>query len=306
MLSVVIPVYNERDNLPQLISELDEALGDERHEVVWVEDESDDGTTECLDDYCADRDHHRVIHLKRSYGQSVALAAGIDHANGEVIVTMDGDLQNHPGDIPDLLDVLETGDYDCVKGWRRDRCDPWHKTIPSAIQTHLAKATGPRIHDFGCTLTAYRAEALADIDLYGERHRYIPAQLHNLGYSVTEIEVTHRPRINGTSRYGVGRLLRGFVDLLYHVFWVRYSTRPMQLLGSAGVVSVALGVLLGVVSVGQRYLAGVPLEPRTPRLILISLLVVLGIQLLIFGALMEFMTTMYYADKRPYRIDYTK
>jgi glycosyltransferase involved in cell wall biosynthesis len=305
MLSVVIPVYNEQGNLPQLREELDAALQPYEYEVIWVEDESTDGTSETIDEYAAVDDRHRVVHLKRSYGQSVALAAGIDHAQGETIVTMDGDLQNHPEDIPQLVEKLEEG-YDCVKGWRRDRDDPWHKTIPSAIQTRLAKFTGPDINDYGCTLSAYRASALEDVELYGERHRYIPAQLHNLGYEVAELEVTHRPRVNGDSRYGVSRLLRGFVDLVYHVFWVRYSTRPMQLLGSAGIISMVLGVLLGVVSVGQRYLAGVPLEPRTPRLILLSLLVVLGIQLLIFGALMEFLTTMHYANKRPYRIDYTR
>jgi len=305
MLSVVIPVYNERGNLEQLRDELMTALADYEYEVIWVEDESTDGTAATIDEYAANGSRHRVVHLQRSHGQSVALAAGIDPADGDTIVTMDGDLQNHPHDIPKLVDKLEQG-YDCVKGWRRDRDDPWHKTIPSAIQTRLAKYTGPDINDFGCTLTAYRASALADVELYGERHRYIPAQLHNLGYSVAELEVTHRPRMNGDSRYGVSRLLRGFVDLLYHVFWVRYSTRPMQLLGSAGVLSVTLGVLLGVLSVSQRYLAGVPLGPRTPRLILISLLVLLGIQLLIFGAVMEFLTTMHYADKQPYRIERTE
>jgi len=305
MLSVVIPVYNEHGNLPQLREEVDAALEAYDSEVIWVEDESTDGTSETIDDYASVDDQHHVVHLKRSHGQSVALAAGIDHANGDTIVTMDGDLQNHPEDIPNLVDKLGEG-YDCVKGWRRDRDDPWHKTIPSAIQTRLAKHTGPDINDFGCTLTAYRAEALADVELYGERHRYIPAQLHNLGYNVAELEVQHRPRVNGDSRYGVSRLLRGFVDLLYHVFWVRYSTRPMQLLGSAGALSVTLGVLLGLLSVSQRYLAGVPLGPRTPRLILIALLVLLGIQLLIFGALMEFLTTMHYSDRKPYRIERTE
>jgi len=305
MLSVVIPVYNERGNLEQLRDELMAALADYDYEVIWVEDESTDGTAETIDEYAANGSRHRVVHLQRSHGQSVALAAGIDHADGDTIVTMDGDLQNHPEDIPRLVEKLGEG-YDCVKGWRRDRDDPWHKTIPSAIQTRLAKYTGPNINDFGCTLTAYRASALADVELYGERHRYIPAQLHNLGYTVTELEVTHRPRVNGDSRYGVSRLLRGFVDLVYHVFWVRYSTRPMQLLGSAGVLGVTLGVLLGVLSVSQRYLAGVPLGPRTPRLILISLLVLLGIQFLIFGALMVFLTTMHYSDRQPYRIERTE
>jgi len=305
MLSVVIPVHNEHDNLHQLTDELQTALRGREHEVVWVEDESTDGTAAWLDDATERIQEHRTVHLKRSYGQSVALAAGIDHAKGDVIVTMDGDLQNHPADIPRLVDELGEG-YDCVSGWRKDREDPWHKTIPSAIQTRLAKFTGPDIHDFGCTLTAYRSAALEEVDLYGERHRYIPAQLYDLGYSVAELEVEHRPRVHGESRYGVGRLVRGFVDLLYHVFWVRYSTRPMHLLGGAGMLSIGLGVLLGVVSVLQRYLLGVPLEPRVGRLVLIALLVLLGVQLVLFGGVMEFLTTMYYHDKQPYRVDYTR
>lgn len=307
-VSVVVPVHNERENLPTLLEEL-EAVFSERamatycpFEVIFVEDESDDGTASWVDDCALTNDNVSAIHLKRSYGQSAALAAGFDAAAGEIIIPMDGDLQNDPGDIPRLLDELERG-YDAVSGWRRDRDDPWHKTIPSAVQTRLATLTGPNIHDFGCTLTVYRREALEDIDLYGEGHRYIPAKLYDKGYSIGEVEVNHRPRVHGESRYGVGRLIRGFVDLLFHWFWVRYSTRPLHLFGAAGLGSLGLGLGIGTISLIQRFAFGVPLNPRTPRLILISLLVIFGVQLLIFGALAEMLTKLHYRDDPEYRVD---
>jgi len=237
----------------------------------------------------------------RNFGQSAALAAGIDHARGDVVVTIDADLQNDPADIPRLLDVLDEG-YDCVSGNRADRKDPMSKRIPSEIQTHLAKATGPDINDFGCTLKAYRRAALNDIPLYGEGHRYIPADLYDKGYEITEIDVNHRPREHGESRYGMGRLLRGFVDLLWRFMWNRYSTRPMHLLGSGGVILFGAGVLLGLASVVQRYAFGVPLGPRTPRLILTALLVLFGVQLIVFGVIVEFLSLMYYRDTDEYRV----
>jgi len=215
---------------------------------------------------------------------------------------MDGDGQNDPADIPRLLERLEEG-YDCVSGRRTDRDDPWHKTIPSAVQTRLAKATGPDINDFGCTMKAYRSEALEALDLRGETHRYLPAQLYDKGYSVTEIDVNHRPREHGESRYGVGRLVRGFVDLLFHWFWVRYGSRPMHLLGGGGLLLLGTSGLIGTVSLIQRFVFGVPLEPRTPRLILIALLAMMGLQLIVFGFLSEMLTKLHYDEDTEYRIE---
>lgn len=306
--TVVVPVHNERDSLPQLLEEIDSTFLHESmrpyrpYEVIFIEDGSDDGTAQWVDDAALANEHVQAIHLRRSFGQSAALSAGFDAAAGEIVVPMDGDLQNDPQDIPALIEKLEKG-YDCVSGWRRDRNDPWHKTIPSAIQTRLAKATGPDINDFGCTMKAYRRGALEDIDLYGEGHRYIPAKLYNKGYSVAEVEVNHRPRVHGESRYGVGRLVRGFVDLLFHWFWVRFSTRPLHLFGTFGFASMAAGSLIGGISLAQRYVFGVPLDPRTPRLVLIALLVIFGLQLIVFGVLAEMLTKMQYADDREYRIE---
>lgn len=308
-LSVVVPVYNERDNLPTLLDEIDRTLLDEhlsRHrpyEVIFVEDESTDGTAEWVDDAADASGNVRAIHLKRAFGQSAALAAGFDAAHGDVIVPMDGDLQNDPGDIPRLLDKLEEG-YDCVSGRRADRDDPLSKTIPSAIQTRLAKLTGPDINDFGCTLKAYRAEALEDIDLYGEGHRYIPAKLHDKGYRITEIDVNHRPRTHGESRYGVARLVRGFVDLVFHLFWVRYSTRPFHLFGGGGFLIMASGGGLGAYLVVANWLTPSDLLPHMPELLLSVGAVLFGLHVMMFGVILEFLTKIYYADETEYRVDY--
>jgi glycosyltransferase involved in cell wall biosynthesis len=306
-ISVIVPVHNEAGNVKPLANELKTVLEENdlgSWEVLWVEDHErgDDGTADRVDQLARERSRMRALHLRRSYGQSAALAAGFDHARGDILVPMDGDLQNDPHDIPRLVERLEEG-YDAVSGWRKDRKDPWSKRLPSRLQTWLAMYTGPDIHDFGCTLKAYRAEAIADIDLYGEGHRYIPSKLYDKGYDVGEIVVNHRERQHGQSRYGVGRLVRGFVDLLFHWFWVRFSTRPLHFLGTAGMLFMGAGGAIGTVSVAQRYLLGVPLGPRTPRLILIVLLIVFGLQLLVFGVLAEMLTKLYYRDDTEYRVE---
>jgi glycosyltransferase involved in cell wall biosynthesis len=304
-VSVIVPVYNELGNIEPLVGELKTVF--EQHdlgewEVLWVSDDSTDGTEQRIDQLAQEKSRMRAIHLRRKYGQSAALAAGFDHARGNILVPMDGDLQNDPADIPQLIDRLEEG-YDAVSGWRKDRRDPLSKRIPSEIQTWLAMYTGPEIHDFGCTLKAYRAEAIEDINLYGEGHRYIPSKLYDKGYDIDEVVVNHRERENGESRYGVGRLVRGFVDLLFHWFWVKFSTRPLHFLGTAGFLFMGVGGALGGFSVMQRYLLGVPLQPRTPRLILVVLLIVFGLQLLVFGVLAEMLTKLYYRDDTEYRVE---
>lgn len=306
--SIIVPVHNERENLRQLLDELtatfrrDEMRAYRPYEILFVEDGSTDGTRQFVDDAAHATSEVSAIHLKRSYGQSAALQAGFDAADGRVLVPMDGDLQNDPADIPQLFETLEEG-YDCVSGWRRDRNDPWHKTIPSAIQTRLATYTGPDIHDYGCTLSAYRRTAIDDIDLYGEGHRYIPSKLYDKGYSVTEVEVNHRPRKHGDSRYGAARLARGFVDLVFHWFWLHYSSRPLHVFGVLGLALVGAGTALGGVSLVQRYAFGVGLADKTPRLILVALLVLFGLQVVVFGVLAEMLAKLHYRDEREYRVD---
>jgi hypothetical protein len=217
------------------------------------------------------------------------------------VVPIDADLQNDAADIPRLLAELEAG-ADCVSGWCRDRSDPLRKTIPSRIQTELAKLTGPDIHDFGCTLTAYRASALRDVQLRGEQHRYIPAQLHAAGHEVREIEVNHRERHAGETKYGAGRLLRGFSDLLYHLFASRFRARPMHMFGAGGLLVTTLGLLLGGWLVAQRYLAGLVLGDALPRLLLAVTLTLFGVGMIGFGILTELLVELLYRQERPYRI----
>jgi len=306
--SVVIPAYNERNNLRPLLYEIVETFQSERCqgytpvEIIVVDDRSTDGSREELRDLARELSPVTAVFLRRNFGQTAALAAGIDCARGELIVTMDADRQNDPADVPDLLDKLSEG-YDCVSGWRRGRDDPVTKTIPSRIQTYLAQLTGPDIHDFGCTLKAYRAEALRELDLYGEGHRYIPAKLHKWGYDITEIPVEHRPRTEGKSKYGLRRLLRGTVDLGFTFFWNRYSTRPLHFLGWMSFVCFVAGTSIGVYSLALKYVWGETLLANLPKLLLSVALILFGVQLLTFGLLAEMITKVYYRDSTPYRIE---
>lgn len=310
--SVVLPAYNERGNIEPLIDEIRAVLTDHEryspYEIVVVDDGSTDGTRTVIRDLANAYDEVVGVLLSRNFGQSAALNAGIRRASGEYIVTIDADRQNDPRDIPGLLDVLVDGDeeapaYDCVSGWRRDRNDPISKTLPSNIQTRMARWTGPDIHDFGCTLKAYRADGLKSLNLYGEGHRYIPAQLYHRGYRITERPVNHRPRTEGTSKYGAKRLVKGFVDLLFHMFWNHYSTRPVHLLGGVGLLSFGAGTLIGLHAVLMKYAFGVELLPNLPRLILTVALVLFGIILIMFGFLAEMVTKLHYDDTEPYRIE---
>jgi glycosyltransferase involved in cell wall biosynthesis len=309
-LSIVLPVYNEEGNLKPLLEELTETVESgelaeyQPYEIIFVDDGSSDGSRDILREAAETHPNVKALLLRRNFGQSAALSAGIDSAGGEIIVTMDSDMQNDPADIPRLLEEMEEG-YDCVSGWRKDRKDSVSKTIPSKIQTYLAWTSGPKIHDFGCTLKAYRSEAIKDIHVYGEGHRYIPSHLHRRGYSVTEIQVNHRPRHVGETKYGVKRLLKGSLDLLFNAFWNRFSTRPLHFLGSFGSVLIGIGALLGVHAVIIKYAFGVPLAPRTPRLILITLLILFGIQLLLFGFIAEMVTKLNYKNEKAYRVDET-
>ena len=306
--SIVMPAYNERANVRPLVEEIVDVLTTESmvdfrpFEIVLVDDGSTDGTDAAIRELADEYGPLRGVFLRRNFGQTAALAAGFDEAEGEFVVTLDADGQNDPADIPTLLSRLEDG-YDCVSGWRKDRQDPPSKTIPSAIQTYLSMYTGPDIHDFGCTLKAYRREAVDEIQIRGEGHRYIPAKLYNRGFSITEEPVNHRPRTNGETKYGLGRLVRGFVDLGFNIFWNKYSMRPLHLLGGLGVIFLVAGGIIGSHAVAMKYVFGDPLAPHLPRLVLTVLLVLFGFQLLMFGVLAEMLTRLLYRDETPYRIE---
>lgn len=301
-LSVVLPAYNEAKNLTPLVRETVDALDGCEYELVIVDDGSSDETAHVAEHLAALFEPVRLVELSRNFGQSGALAAGIDAARGKIVVPMDADGQNDPADIPALVERIHDG-YDCVSGNRADRHDPLAKRLPSELQTRLAKLTGPQINDFGCTLTAYRADALDDVDLYGEEHRYIPAQLYHAGYQITEVDVNHRPREHGESHYGVGRLVRGFSDLVFHVLWNRYSTRPFHLFGGIGLSILGAGCLVGLWVVGSFYLADATLLGNMAKLLLSVGMVLFGALLTLFGVVIQFLTRIHYDDRPGYRVE---
>jgi len=288
-LSVVIPVFDERDNIPVVYSELNDALdtlADWTAEVIWVDDGSVDGSYELLRDIALHDERHRLIRFRRNFGQTAALAAGFEHATGSVIVTLDGDLQNDPRDIATLLAKIDEG-HDIVNGWRRHRKDPFMRRLPSRIANSLiSRVTGVHLHDYGCTLKAYRSDVAENLSLHGDLHRFIPALASWYGVDVTEVEVNHRPRIHGRSKYGIGRTPRVLVDLITVKFLLGYSARPGHLFGVFGLVLSFVGTaVLAVLSV-QRVFFGDPLANR-PSLLLAVLLIVLGIQFVGVGLLAE-------------------
>jgi glycosyltransferase involved in cell wall biosynthesis len=239
-----------------------------------------------------------VIRLRGNFGQTAGLAAGFDLARGELIVTMDGDRQNDPADIPRLIDALKDG-YDVVSGWRRDRQDPfWTRRLPSQVANGLISwITGVHLHDYGCALKVYRREIVRDIALYGEMHRFLPALARWVGASVGELPVTHWPRRSGVSKYGLGRTVRVLLDLLTVKFLMSYGTRPIQIFGLLGLLVGGAGTLLAVVLSYQRIVHGVPLANR-PILQLAPLLIVLGVVFVVFGLLAEMVVRTYHESQR--------
>jgi glycosyltransferase involved in cell wall biosynthesis len=290
MLSVVVPLLNEEATLEQLYRELDGALASSGldWEVVFVDDGSTDGSYRELVRLHAAHLNVRVVRLRRNFGKAAALAAGIEVAAGEVVVTMDADLQDDPAEIPNLLAKLDDG-FDVVSGWKCDRHDPFVRRFVSRIyNTATRLATGVKLHDMNCGLKAYRAEVFEHVQLYGERHRFVPVLAHHLGFSVAELPVNHRPRSNGHSRFGIERYLRAPFDLLTIVFMGRYRHRPLHLFGGVGVIaSVAGGAILVYLTIDKIGGAGIG---GRPLLLLGVLLVVVGIQFLSLGLIGEMLT----------------
>jgi glycosyltransferase involved in cell wall biosynthesis len=291
VISVVVPVHNEERSVALLADELDSALQplETSWEAIFVDDGSTDGSYAALTRLHASRDNVTVVRLRRNFGKAAALAAGFAHARGDVIVTIDGDLQDDPAEIPRLLLKLDEG-YDLVSGWKTRRRDPLRRRVLSRVFNAVAGlVSGVRLHDMNCGLKAYRAEVVRGLRLYGELHRFIPVLAHHRGYRIAELPVNHRPRGHGRSRYGLERYLRGFLDLLTVSFIGRYRHRPLHLFGGLG-IALSLGgigvlVYLTVVkalghSIGQR-----------PLLILGVLLVVVGLQIFSLGLITELITS---------------
>jgi dolichol-phosphate mannosyltransferase len=291
VISVVIPVHDEELSVAVLYDELAAAFlgGGRTWEAVFVDDGSSDGTFSALTRLHDAHGNVRVVRLRRNFGKATALDAGFREAAGDVIVTIDGDRQDDPDEIPRLLAKLDEG-YDLVSGWKAKRRDPLTRRIPSKIFNAVAcKVSGVRLHDLNCGLKAYRAEVVQGMQLYGELHRYIPLLAHYRGYRIAELSVNHRPREYGRSNYGVERYVRGFLDLLTVTFMGRYRHRPLHLFGGLGLIVSMLGfVILLYLTIVK--LAGHAIGQR-PLLTLGVLLVVVGIQLLSLGLLSELITS---------------
>lgn len=304
MISVVIPAYNEKDSIPILYEKLTKVLEDD-YEIIFVDDGSDDGTFEVLQKI-ADKDSRvKVIRFRRNYGQTAAMYAGFQHAKGEIIITMDADLQNDPEDIPALIRKLEEG-YDLVSGWRKDRKDPFFsRRLPSMIANWIiSKVTGVELHDYGCTLKAYRAEILKELELYGDMHRFLPALTKRHGAKITEVVVRHHPRLYGRSKYGLGRTIRVILDILLVKFLNEYINKPMYVFGSVGFLLLFTGSLVLAYLILIKLFFGEDIG-RRPLLVLSVLSILAGIQLISTGIIAELLVRIYYRSKedKPYIID---
>lgn len=300
-LSLVVPVYNEENNLPLLIDSIYKALSPLPYtwEVVLVDDGSQDSSLQVLTQLAEKYpDQLRVISFRRNFGQTAAIAAGLDKACGEIIVLLDADMQNDPADIPMLLEKLDEG-YDLVSGWRKKRQDKFlTRTLPSNLANMLiSRVTGVPLHDYGCTLKAYRRDALEGFRLYGEMHRFIPVFAHSLGAKITEVKVNHQPRKFGKTKYGLERTLKVVLDLFTVKFLVSYSSKPIYLFGGAGLVlifgSSAMLLYLGV----RRVLISTSVL-RSPIFPLAIMLLIMGFQSVLMGLIAELLVRTYYESQR--------
>jgi glycosyltransferase involved in cell wall biosynthesis len=293
VISVVVPVHDEEETLGFLYEELRAALEplERPWEAIFVDDGSTDGSFAALTRLHAEHPNVRVIRLRRNFGKAAALSAGFEQARGEVVVTIDADLQDDAAEIPRLLTKLDEG-FDLVSGWKAHRRDPWTRRLPSRVFNAAAgRFSGVRLHDMNCGLKAYRAEVVHGLRIYGELHRFVPVLAHHQGYRVAELPVNHRPRRHGRSNYGLERYLRGFLDLLTVSFMGRYRHRPLHLFGG-------LGLLLGAVGVAVlAYLTVLKAEGHAighrPLLILGVLLVVVGLQFFSLGLISELITSLH-------------
>jgi glycosyltransferase involved in cell wall biosynthesis len=302
-LSVILPIYNEAESLPHLLRELAPALETtgRTFEIICVDDGSQDNSFAELKKLRSQEDRVKIIRFRRNFGQTAAFAAGFDLAQGDIVITMDADLQNDPADIPKLLEKIDEG-YDVVSGWRVER---WQegmgsfliRKLPSATANWLiSTGTGVYLHDYGCALKAYRLEVIQGINLYGDLHRFIPAIASYYGVTVAEVPVRYRSRQFGQSKYGLGRITRVLLDLLTVRFLLSYSTRPIQIFGLMGLLSLTLGIIFGIYLTFMKLVYGEALAER-PLLLLAILLVMVGVQLITMGLLGELVVRTYHESQ---------
>ncbi len=308
-LSLVVPVLNEVESLRPLVEEIRKALDPQplTYEILFIDDGSSDGSFELMMTLHEEYSNVGAIRFRRNFGQTAAFAAGFDRVQGKIVVTLDADGQNDPGDIPHLIAKLEEG-YDIVNGWRANRQDGFLlRKVPSKIANRLiAQATGVKLHDRGCSLRAYRAEVVRELRLYGEMHRFIPELANAAGFTMTEVPVNHRSRAAGVSKYGLSRTFRVILDLITIMFLRRYSARPMHLFGGAGLIACLMGLLMGLYLAGIKIWAGIQdgmvgfrsikIGDR-PLLMLSILLIILGVQFLVMGLLAELVVRTYHESQ---------
>ncbi len=300
-LSLVVPVYNEEKNLPLLIEAIQKALTPLPYtwEVVLVDDGSQDSSLQVLTQLAETHpDHLRIISFRRNFGQTAAIAAGLDKACGDIVILLDADMQNDPADIPMLLEKLDEG-YDLVSGWRKNRQDNYlTRTLPSNLANMLiSRVTGVPLHDYGCTLKAYRRDALEGFRLYGEMHRFIPVFAHSLGARITEVKVNHQPRKFGKTKYGLERTIKVILDLFTVKFLVSYSSKPIYLFGGAG-LALMFGSSAMLLYLGIRRLLFSTSVLRSPIFPLAIMLLIMGFQSVLMGLIAELLVRTYYKSQR--------
>jgi len=301
-VSVVIPLYNEEENVDELHRSLKpvmDATGIE-YEILYVDDGSTDNTLNLLQKIQSGDSSLTILSLRRNFGQTAAFAAGFDYARGDIIVTMDGDLQNDPNDIPKLLELME--DNELVSGWRKKRQDPFlSRRLPSIIANWLiSRVTGVNLHDYGCSLKAYRRDVVKNLKLYGEMHRFIPAVASWYGVKIAEVETTHHPRKRGKSKYGISRTMKVVLDLITVKFLQSFSTKPLQFFGPVGLLSGILGFLISLYLTFEKFILGNDISGR-PLLLLGALLIIVGIQFIGMGLLGEMMARVYHETQKKTR-----
>ncbi|MBI5681864.1 MAG: glycosyltransferase family 2 protein [Deltaproteobacteria bacterium] len=297
-VSIVIPVYNEEENISLLYQSIKKVMDSLKmdYETIFVDDGSIDNSFSILEDMQRGDERVVVISFRRNFGQTAAMAAGFDYAGGDIIITMDADMQNDPEDIPKLIDAIK--DADIVSGWRKNRKDRFlTRRLPSMFANWLiSRVTGVYLHDYGCTLKAYRKEVIKNIKLYGDMHRFIPAVASWFGVRIKEVETKHHPRRFGKSKYGISRTIRVILDLLTVKFLQSFSTRPIHAFGPAGLVFGVLGFLISLYLAVQKIVFGYDIGGR-PLLLLGILLIILGVQFIIMGLLGEMLARVYHESQ---------
>ena len=287
-ISVVIPVFNEQESIKELYMQISAALKNQKkYEIIFINDGSSDKSEKAIIDLSNEDKRVKLISFYRNFGKSAALSEGFKYASGEIIITMDADLQDDPNEISNLMSKLDEG-YDLVSGWKQKRYDPWTKTFPSKIFNFVTRVlTGVKIHDFNCGLKAYRSSVIKSIEVFGGRHRYIPALAGQINFSVSEIVVNHRPRIYGETKYGGSRIFHGFFDLLTILFLNKYTQQPLHFFGSIGLATFIAGFFVELMVIYYKFVLLEPFSKHIALLLLGVILIIIGIQFFSIGLLGE-------------------